>query len=104
MFDAKLRALSRVRVHASHVGAIAPGCCASAAGEGSSEPRPELVPFGFDNPLLSTGWAESHVQWMVQKDELQQDMYLLGVHSPLRRWLVFRFCEVAGREVSSAAL
>jgi hypothetical protein len=41
---------------------------------------------------------------MVQKDALGQDIYLLGVHSPLRRWLAFRFCEVTGREVEYVAL
>jgi hypothetical protein len=41
---------------------------------------------------------------MVQKDALGQDMYLLGVHSPLRRWLVYRFCEVTNRETEYIAL
>ena len=41
---------------------------------------------------------------MVQKDALDQDMFLVGSHSPLRRWLAFRFCEVTNRECEFVAL
>ncbi len=67
---------------------------------------PELVPSGYENEcsLLKTSWAYSHIKWMVQTDALNQDMFLIGSHSPLRRWLAFRFCEVTNRECEFVAL
>jgi hypothetical protein len=58
--------------------------------------NPELVPQGYDSDLMRSRWARSHLHWMEQKDALDQDMYLLGMHGPLRRWLSFAFCERTG--------
>ena len=66
--------------------------------------HPELVPLGYDTPLMRTRWAFDVVRWMVQKHALGQDMYLLGTFSPVRRWLAFRFCEVIGCEMEYVAL
>lgn len=41
---------------------------------------------------------------MQRKELLAQDMFLLGVHGPLRRWLAFVFCEKMGREMEYIAL
>ena len=49
-------------------------------------------------------WAAEHLQWMAQKDALGQDMFLLGEHGPLRRWVAMAFCEVQGREIEYIAL
>ena len=38
------------------------------------------------------------------KITLNQDMFLIGTHSPLRRWLAFRFCGVTNRECEYVAL
>ena len=72
----------------------------------SARGLPELVPSGYGNVcvLLRTKWAYDHIKWMVQKDRLNQDMFLIGSHSPMRRWLAFRFCEVAERECEFVAL
>jgi hypothetical protein len=72
---------------------------ACAAEELPESESPELVPFGFESALLRSRWARSHLQWMQRKEQLQQDMFLLGVHGPLRRWLALVFCEKMGREV-----
>lgn len=71
-----------------------------------SPARPELVPTGYEKRcgLLHSEWAYEHLRWMIQKDSLGQDIFLLGSHSPLRRWLAFRFCEVLGRECEFLAL
>jgi MoxR-like ATPase len=45
-----------------------------------------------------------HIRWMRQKDLLGQDMFLVGMHGPLRRMLAFIFCEKAGREMEYLAL
>ena len=67
---------------------------------------PELVPSGYEHEfsLLKTSWAYSHIKWMVQKDALNQDMFLIGSHSPMRRWLALRFCEVTNRKCEFVAL
>jgi len=41
---------------------------------------------------------------MRQKDRLGQDIFLVGMHGPLRRWLALVFCEIAGREMEYLAL
>ena len=59
---------------------------------------PELIPIRYEerSRLLDSDWAFEHLRWMIQKDALGQDMFLLGPHSPLRRWLAYRFCEISG--------
>ena len=67
---------------------------------------PELVPGGYENDcsLLKMPWAYDHIRWMVQKDALNQDIFLIGSHSPMRRWLAFRFCELTNRECEFVSL
>ena len=66
--------------------------------------RPELIPFGFEGEILRSRWAVAHLRWMRRKDMLSQDMYLLGVHGPMRRWLALVFCQKLGRELEYVAL
>lgn len=42
------------------------------------------------------------LRWMAQKDDLGQDMILLGGYGPLRRWIAMRYCELRGREVQTS--
>tara|TARA_B100000795_G_C22634348_1_gene373885 strand:+ start:141 stop:794 length:654 start_codon:yes stop_codon:yes gene_type:complete len=65
--------------------------------------HPELIPL-VENALLDTKWAQSHLRWMAQKDALNQDMFLIGAHSPIRRQLAFRYCEITQRECEYVAL
>jgi len=65
----------------------------------------ELVPFGFDQlPLLQSKEVRATLRWMKQKDDLEQDMILLGGYGPLRRWIALRYCEERQREVEYVAL
>lgn len=46
-----------------------------------------------------------HLQWMMQKWQLKQDMFLLGPPTPWKRWLAFLFGSiVAGFEVDYLAI
>ena len=90
----------RLRAHARRL------LVASAtAGAGGTAPPlfPELVPRGR-GPLLDSAWARAHLAWMEKKDRLGQDMFLLGTHSPMRRHLAFKFCELHDRECEYVAL
>ena len=49
-------------------------------------------------------WALSHFRWLAQKDQLGQDMFLVGAPGPLRRRLAMAYCELAGREVEIVTL
>lgn len=60
--------------------------------------------YGERTGLLSSKWAESHLRWMLKKDALEQDMFLLGGSFPINRWLAFRFCEMVGRGVEYISL
>ena len=65
---------------------------------------PELVPFGFDGELLLAGWATDILSWMEQKDQLGQDMFIIGNHGPLRRWIALAYCARMGHEMEYLAL
>ena len=63
--------------------------------------NPEQIPFNiamkgtvcdFDCPEIL-----KHLRWMMQKELLKQDMFLIGHPGPYRRWLAFLFCELIGR-------
>jgi hypothetical protein len=41
-------------------------------------------------------WALAHLRWMAQKDNLGQDMLLVGPPGPLRRRMAMAYCELAG--------
>lgn len=45
-----------------------------------------------------------HLRWMMQKDLLGQDMFLIGPPGPERRRLALAFCEMLGRDVEYLAL
>ncbi len=40
-----------------------------------------------------------HLRWLMQKDSMGQDVFLLGVPGPHRRRLIMMYCELVGREV-----
>lgn len=45
-----------------------------------------------------------HLRWMLQKDILKQDIFLIGRPGPTRRHLAMIFLEMAGREVEYVSL
>ncbi|ETV82729.1 hypothetical protein, variant 2 [Aphanomyces astaci] len=69
----------------------------------------QLVPKGFAN-LDSNGQPHftqetlAHLRWMLQKDILHQDMFLIGPPGPARRHLALQFCEIMQREVEYVAI
>lgn len=89
------KAVARLRSIACHT--------VSAVRTNVREPLRQLVP-SVNDPLLETEWARGHLTWMAKKDELNQDMFLLGSHGPLRRHLAFKFCELSHRECEYVAL
>lgn len=48
--------------------------------------------------------ALHHLRWMLQKDSLKQDMFLLGQPGPLRREIAMQFLELTQRELEYIAL
>lgn len=48
--------------------------------------------------------ALHHLRWMLQKDILKQDMFLLGQPGALRRQLAMQFLELTQRELEYIAL
>ena len=72
-------------------------------------PRPDLVPVGFVDRLRTTGDSFSpetlgHLRWMLQKDLLGQDQFLIGSPGPSRRQLALAFAELTGREVEYVSI
>ena len=62
--------------------------------------RPELVPKGFaESAAGMSAEMVAHLKWMLQKDLLGQDLFLLGLPGPSRRRLVQAFCELTNREM-----
>lgn len=55
--------------------------------------------YGFNTPEIL-----QHLQWMLKKSKLSQDMYLIGPPGPLKRWLAFYFCQITGREMEYISL
>uniref|UniRef100_A0AAG5DY10 von Willebrand factor A domain-containing protein 8 n=1 Tax=Anopheles atroparvus TaxID=41427 RepID=A0AAG5DY10_ANOAO len=66
--------------------------------------NPELVPTGYVH-VSETGEAQlsqtrlHHLRWMLQKENLGQDMILLGRPGGLRRRIVMQYSELTRREV-----
>ncbi|CAH1987087.1 unnamed protein product [Acanthoscelides obtectus] len=68
-----------------------------------SAERPEYVPIKYYNdniPLSSL----HHLRWMMQKDILGQDIFLLGPPGPRKRNLVMQYLELTNREHEYVAL
>jgi hypothetical protein len=72
--------------------------------ERSKPSHPEFVPFNITPHIATVCSIENqdmvkHLRWMLQKDILKQDMFLLGPPGPLKRWLALLYCQLVGREV-----
>ncbi|XP_004527380.1 von Willebrand factor A domain-containing protein 8 [Ceratitis capitata] len=71
--------------------------------------NPELVPqkyvqYNEDGTLQLTQSALHHLRWMLQKDILKQDMFLIGQPGSLRRQLAMQYLELTQRELEYIAL
>ncbi len=71
------------------------------------EPKnPELVPIRYLPKSTKEIPPETlkHLKWMMQKDILGQDIFLIGRPSPLRRSLAMQYLELTKRELEYVAL
>ncbi|XP_068123903.1 von Willebrand factor A domain-containing protein 8 [Hyperolius riggenbachi] len=68
------------------------------------EPRnPELVPQSYISDPLGQAIVQ-HLRWIMQKDLLGQDIFLIGPPGPLRRSIAMQYLELTKREVEYIAL
>jgi hypothetical protein len=66
----------------------------------SNPAKPQFVPrLYLEHFKNSSPSAVNHLQWLIQKGVLKQDIILVGPPGPHRRRLAMAFCELAGREV-----
>ncbi|KAF9979600.1 von Willebrand factor A domain-containing protein 8 [Mortierella antarctica] len=66
--------------------------------------NPEFVP-SYDQPLFEDSQEIlRHLRWMMQKDKLGQDMFLIGPPGHLRRSIALKFAELTNREVEYVPL
>ncbi|KAG0792461.1 hypothetical protein G6F57_004554 [Rhizopus arrhizus] len=66
--------------------------------------NPELVP-EIQGPFYEGAQdILRHLRWIMQKDKLGQDIFLLGPPGPLRRNLVMKYAEMTQREIEYVAL
>lgn len=62
------------------------------------------IPVGYLDPQGESQDVLRILRFMMQKDTLGQDIYLIGPPGPLRRHLVFKYCELVQRPVEYVAL
>ncbi|KAI8350392.1 AAA domain-containing protein [Blakeslea trispora] len=66
--------------------------------------NPELVP-EVQGPFYEGAQdILRHLRWIMQKDKLGQDIFLLGPPGPLRRNLIMKYAEMTQREIEYVAL
>ncbi|XP_050442272.1 von Willebrand factor A domain-containing protein 8 [Adelges cooleyi] len=68
-----------------------------------SSKTPELVPVEYLN-LTCNQEAMAHLRWMLQKDILGQDMFLIGKPGPQRRRLAMAYLELTNKPVEFVSL
>ncbi|KAI9253809.1 AAA domain-containing protein [Phascolomyces articulosus] len=66
--------------------------------------NPELVPEHTGPFYDNSQEILRHLRWMMQKDKLGQDIFLIGPPGPLRRSLVMKYAEMTQREIEYVAL
>ncbi|EDV28824.1 uncharacterized protein TRIADDRAFT_52086 [Trichoplax adhaerens] len=60
--------------------------------------NPELVPVGYANQNVPKT-VQRHLKWIMQKDNIQQDVFLIGNPGPLRRIIVMQYLELTKSEL-----
>ncbi|XP_075344945.1 von Willebrand factor A domain-containing protein 8 isoform X1 [Mycteria americana] len=65
--------------------------------------NPELVPQNYVTDSLAQSVVH-HLRWIMQKDLLGQDVFLIGPPGPLRRSIAMQYLELTKREVEYIAL
>ena len=67
----------------------------------------ELVPYGFSEIYQLLHQSENiqkYIQLIHKKEQLNQDVFLIGTSGPLRRWVALYYCAKYGREVEYISL
>ncbi|CAB4415023.1 unnamed protein product [Rhizophagus irregularis] len=65
-----------------------------------TEPKcPELVPHYIDPLFEESQEVLRHLRWIMQKDKLGQDIFLIGPPGNLRRGLVLKYAQLTNREI-----
>ncbi|ELK10027.1 hypothetical protein PAL_GLEAN10015262 [Pteropus alecto] len=64
---------------------------------------PELVPQNYISDSLAQSVIQ-HLRWIMQKDLLGQDVFLIGPPGPLRRSIAMQYLELTKREVEYISL
>ncbi|KAF2354221.1 ATPase dynein-related AAA domain [Trinorchestia longiramus] len=65
--------------------------------------NPELVPHGYLSHNLSQ-WELRHLRWLMQKDNMGQDVFLIGGPGPLRRRIALAYLELTRQETEYVTL
>ncbi|XP_041857473.1 von Willebrand factor A domain-containing protein 8 [Melanotaenia boesemani] len=65
--------------------------------------NPELVPVKHISDIMPQ-MVVQHLRWIMQKDLLGQDVFLIGPPGPLRRSIAMQYLELTKREVEYVAL
>ncbi|KAF4526554.1 hypothetical protein B566_EDAN009125 [Ephemera danica] len=65
--------------------------------------QPAYVPISYISKELSQETL-SHLRWMLQKDVLGQDIFLIGRPGPHRRTIAMQFLQITGRELEYVSL
>lgn len=65
---------------------------------------PELVPVKYNVGGELPQYVLKNLRWIMQKDKLGQDIFLIGAPGPLRRVLAMQYLELTKREVEYIAL
>ncbi|KAJ3334584.1 hypothetical protein HDU91_002655, partial [Kappamyces sp. JEL0680] len=66
--------------------------------------NPELVPSSPAVLLDESQETLGHLRWMIQKGNLQQDMFLTGNPGPFRRQLALFYAQLGNREMEYVSL
>ncbi|CAI2169627.1 3146_t:CDS:10 [Funneliformis geosporum] len=66
--------------------------------------RPELVPYYIDPLFEESQEVLRHLRWIMQKDKLKQDIFLIGLPGHLRRGLVLKYAQLTNREIEYVPL
>lgn len=64
---------------------------------------PELVPVKYVSGELPQ-YVLKNLRWIMQKDKLGQDVFLIGAPGPSRRLLAMQYLELTKREIEYIAL
>ncbi|RNF26831.1 putative heat shock protein HslVU, ATPase subunit HslU [Trypanosoma conorhini] len=101
--------------HPEHVNWLLPGAASCGDGADKPESSDEFATHGFgDGGLQLRGGnaffqlqdptTRSYLRWMCQKEQLRQDMCLVGEPGPALRWLVQMYSHLVRREVQCLSL